>query len=119
MAPKSEHLIVDNRRARHDYHLLDRVEAGIVLTGTEVKSLRDGRASLQQAYADVRGGENRLVGAHISVYDQGHLANHHPDRDRNLLLHRKKDDSLAGKGAQQGLTPLPPKLYFKNRLAKG
>src|SRR2546425_9491764 len=80
MSPKSEHLIVDNRRARHDYHLLERVEAGIVLTGTEVKSLRDGRASLQQAYADVRGGEAWLVGAHISGYDQGNLAHHDPDR---------------------------------------
>ena len=102
MAPKSEHLIVDNRRARHDYHLLERVEAGIVLTGTEVKSLRDGRASLQQAYADVRGGEAWLVGAHISVYDQGNLANHDPDRDRKLLLHRKEVDSLAGSVAQKG-----------------
>src|SRR6266576_1364364 len=116
MSPKSEHLIVDNRRARHDYHLLERVEAGIVLTGTEVKSLRDGRASLQQAYADVRGWEAWLVGAHISVYDQGNLANH--DRDRKLLLHRKEVDSLAGKVAQKGLTLVPTKLYFKNGRAK-
>src|SRR3979490_2455265 len=97
MTRKGEHLIADNRRARHDYHLLDRVEAGLVLTGTEVKSLRDGRASLQQAYADVRGNEAWLVGAHISVYDQGNRENHDPDRDRKLLLHRKELDSLAGK----------------------
>jgi SsrA-binding protein len=118
MAPKGEHLIVDNRRARHDYHLLERVEAGLVLTGTEVKSLRDGRASLQQAYADVRDGEAWLVGAHISVYDQGNVANHDPDRDRKLLLHRNEVDSLAGKVAQKGLTLVPTKLYFKNGRAK-
>ena len=112
MASK-EHLIVDNRRARHDYHLLERVEAGVVLTGTEVKSLRDGRASLQQAYADVRNGEAWLVGAHISVYDQGNIANHDPDRDRKLLLHRKEVDSLAGKVAQKGLTLVPTKLYSR------
>lgn len=118
MAKSGEKLVVDNRRARHDYHLLERVEAGIVLTGTEVKSLRDGRASLQQAYADVRGGEAWLVGAHISVYNQGNLANHDPDRDRKLLLHRKEVDSLAGKVAQKGLTLVPTKLYFKNGRAK-
>jgi SsrA-binding protein len=118
MAPKGEQLIVDNRRARHDYHLLDRVEAGLVLTGTEVKSLRDGRASLQQAYADVRDGEAWLVGAHISVYDQGNLANHDPDRDRKLLLHKKELESLAGKVSQKGLTVVPTRLYFKNGRAK-
>jgi SsrA-binding protein len=118
MAQKGEHPIVDNRRARHDYHLLDRVEAGIVLTGTEVKSLRDGRASLQQAYADLRGGEAWLVGAHISVYDQGNIANHDPDRDRKLLLHKKELASLAGKVAQRGLTIVPTKLYFKDGRAK-
>ena len=113
-----EKLIVDNRRARHDYHLLERLEAGIVLTGTEVKSLRGGRASLQQAYGDVRGGEVWLVGAHISVYDQGNIANHDPDRDRKLLLHKKEVASLTGKVAQRGLTLVPTKLYFKNGRAK-
>src|SRR3954462_15794148 len=102
MGQRAEHLIVDNRRARHDYHLLERPEAGLVLTGTEVKSLRDGRASLQQAYADLRGGEAWLVGAHISVYDQGNLANHDPDADGKLLLRPKEFDSLAGKVAQKG-----------------
>jgi SsrA-binding protein len=114
----AEQLIVDNRRARHDYHLLDRVEAGLVLTGTEVKSLRDGRASLQQAYADVRDGEAWLVGAHISVYDQGNRENHDPDRDRKLLLHRKELESLAGKVRERGLTLVPTKLYFRNGRAK-
>jgi len=115
---RGEKLIADNRRARHDYHLLDRVEAGLVLTGTEVKSLRDGRASLQQAYAAVRDGEAWLVGAHISVYDQGNLANHDPDRDRKLLLHKKELESLAGKVSQKGLTVVPTRLYFKNGRAK-
>ena len=118
MTKSGERLIVDNRRARHDYHLLERVEAGLVLTGTEVKSLRDGRASLQQAYADLRNGEAWLVGAHISVYEQGNIANHDPDRDRKLLLHKKEAASLAGKVAQRGLTLVPTRLYFKNGRAK-
>jgi SsrA-binding protein len=115
---RGEKLIVDNRRARHEYHLLDRFEAGLVLTGTEVKSLREGRASLQQAYADLRDGEAWLVGAHISVYDAGNIANHDPDRDRKLLLHRKELDSLAGKVAQRGLTVVPTKMYFRDGRAK-
>ena len=113
-----EKLIVDNRRARHDYELLERFEAGMVLTGTEVKSLRDGRVSLAQAYADVRDGEVWLIGADIAVYDQGNIANHDPDRDRKLLLHKKEVASLAGKVAQRGLTLVPTKLYFKNGRAK-
>jgi SsrA-binding protein len=114
----AEKLIADNRRARHDYHLLDRFEAGLVLTGTEVKSLREGRANLGQAYADVRGSEVWLVGAHISVYDQGNYANHDPDRDRKLLLHRKEIASLIGKVRERGLTLVPTRLYFKNGRAK-
>ena len=110
--------VARNPKATHDYHILETWECGIVLTGTEVKSLRDGRASLQQAYADVRNGEAWLVGAHISVYDQGNVANHDPDRDRKLLLHRNEVDSLAGKVAQKGLTLVPTKLYFKNGRAK-
>jgi len=115
---QGEKLIVDNRRARHDYHFLEKVEAGIVLTGTEVKSLRDGRASLQQAYADVRDGEAWLVGAHISVYDAGNIANHDPDRDRKLLLHRRELESLTAKVRERGLTLVPTRLYFKNGRAK-
>jgi len=118
VAPTGEKLIVDNRRARHDYHLLDRVEAGLVLTGTEVKSLREGRASLQQAYAEVRAGEAWLVGAHISVYEQGNIQNHDPDRDRKLLLHRKEIDSLVGKVRMRGLTLVPTRLYFKDGRVK-
>jgi SsrA-binding protein len=111
-------LIAENRRARHDYHLLERVEAGIALTGTEVKSLRSGRASLQRAFGDVRGGEVYLVGAHIAQYAEGNLANHDPDRDRKLLLHRREIDSLAGKVQERGLTLVPTRLYFKDGRAK-
>jgi SsrA-binding protein len=111
-------LITENRRARHDYHLLDRLEAGIALTGTEVKSLRSGRVSLGQAYADVRDGEVYLVGAHISEYPQGNIANHDPDRDRKLLLHNREIASLIGKVQERGLTLVPTRLYFKNGRVK-
>ena len=111
-------LIAENRRARHDYHLLERLEAGLTLTGTEVKSLRSGQASLQRAFADVRDGEVWLVGAHIPEYAQGNLANHDPDRDRKLLLHRGEIDSLLGKVREKGLTLVPTRLYFKNGRVK-
>jgi SsrA-binding protein len=116
--PKGEKLIVDNRRARHDYHLLDRVEAGIVLTGTEVKSLREGRAQVRQAYADIRGNEAWLVGLHIAVYDQGNIANHDPDRDRKLLLHQREIETLNAQVREKGLTIVPTRLYFKDGRAK-
>ncbi len=114
----AEKLIVDNRKARHEYHLLDRVEAGIALTGTEVKSLRDGRVELRQAYADVRDGEVWLIGAHIAEYGHGNIQNHEPDRDRKLLLHRKEISSLIGKVQEKGLTLVPTRLYWKNGRAK-
>jgi SsrA-binding protein len=113
-----EKVIAENRRARHDYHLLDRYEAGIVLTGTEVKSLRESRATLQQAYADVRGEEVWLVGAHIAEYAQGNVNNHDPDRDRKLLLHKKEIASLIGKVRERGFTLVPTRLYWKNGKAK-
>ncbi len=113
-----EKLIAENRRARHDYHLLEHFEAGLVLTGTEVKSLRDGGATLRRAYGDVRGGELWLVGVHISPYEQGALGQHDPDRDRKLLLHRREIDSLAEQVNEKGLTLVPTKLYFKNGRAK-
>jgi SsrA-binding protein len=111
-------LIADNRRARHDYHLLERLEAGLVLTGTEVKSLRERGASLRRAFADVRGGEVWLVGAHIPEYAQGNSANHDPDRDRKLLLRRHEIDSLFGKVRERGLTLVPTRLYFKDGRVK-
>jgi SsrA-binding protein len=111
-------LITENRRARHDYNLLDRYEAGIILTGTEVKSLREGRATLQQSYADVRGEEVWLVGAHIAEYAQGNVNNHDPDRDRKLLLHKKEIASLIGKVRERGFTLVPTRMYWKNGKAK-
>jgi SsrA-binding protein len=118
MARSDEKLIVDNRRARHDYHLLERVEAGLVLTGTEVKSLREGRAEIRRAYGDIRDGEIWLVGAHISPYEQASIGQHDPDRDRKLLLHRREIDSMIGKVQEKGLTLVPTRLYWKNGRAK-
>ena len=114
----AEKLIVDNRRARYDYQLLDRFEAGLVLTGTEVKSLRAGRATLGQAYADVRDGEAWLHGAEIAVYDQGNRANHERTRSRKLLLHRREIDRLYGQVREKGLTLVPTRLYFKDGKVK-
>ena len=114
----SEKVITDNRKARHEYQLLERVEAGIVLTGTEVKSLRDGRATLGQAYADVRDGEIWLHGAEIAVYDQGNRANHEPTRTRKLLMHRREIDRLYGQVREKGLTLVPTRLYFKEGRVK-
>ena len=111
-------VIAENRKARHEYHLLERFEAGVVLTGTEVKSLRDGGASLQQAYADVREGEVWLIGAHIAEYGQGNVHNHEPDRERKLLMHRKEIASLYGKVRERGLTLVPTRMYFKDGRAK-
>jgi SsrA-binding protein len=116
--PRGEKLIADNRRARHEYELLDRVEAGLVLQGTEVKALREGRATIERAFADVRGGEVWLVGANIASYDKGGFANHDPERDRKLLLHRREIDRLRGRVQEQGLTLVPTRLYFKDGKAK-
>ena len=116
--PTGTKQIVENRRARHDYQLLDRYEAGIVLTGTEVKSLREGRVTLAQAYADVRGNEVWLIGADIATYDQGNVANHEPARDRKLLLHRREIASLIGKVKERGQTLVPTRLYFKDGKVK-
>ena len=116
--PRGEKLIAENRRARHDFHLLDRLEAGLVLQGTEVKALREGRVTLQHAYADVRGDEVWLVGASIATYDKGGIANHDPDRDRKLLLHRREIDRLRGRVQEKGLTIVPTRLYFKDGRAK-
>ena len=112
-------VIADNRRARHDYTLLEHVEAGIQLVGTEVKSLRENGASLAQAHAEERGGELWLVGAHISPYEKsGSAGGHEPERDRKLLLHRREIDRLAGRVRERGLTLVPTRLYFKDGRAK-
>jgi SsrA-binding protein len=115
---KGEKLISDNRRARHEYHLHDRFEAGVVLTGTEVKALRESKTSLQQAYADVRDGEAWLHGVHIAEYRQGNRANHDPDRPRKLLLHRHEIDRLYGQVRERGVTIVPTRLYFKDGRVK-
>jgi SsrA-binding protein len=114
----AEKLIAENRRARYDYQLLDRYEAGVVLTGTEVKSLRQGRATIAQAYAEVRDGEAWLQGAEIAVYDQGNRANHEPVRPRKLLMHRREIDRLYGTIREKGLTLVPTRLYFKDGRVK-
>jgi SsrA-binding protein len=113
-----EKLIVDNRRARHDYHLTDKVEAGLVLRGTEVKSLRLGQATLQQAYAEVREGEAWLNGLHIPEYIEGNRSNHDPDRPRKLLLHRREIDRIYGQVREKGFTVVPTRLYFKDGRVK-
>jgi SsrA-binding protein len=114
---QGEKLIAENRRARHEYHLLERVEAGLALAGSEVKSLRQGQATLQRAYADARDGELWLVGLHIPPYEQASQP-HDPDRDRKLLLHRRQIDQLSSKVAERGLTLVPTRLYFKDGRAK-
>jgi SsrA-binding protein len=111
-------LIVDNRRARHDYELLERVEAGVALTGTEVKSLRAGHVQLGGAYAEARDGEIWLVGATSADYAQGSVGAHAPERDRKLLLHRREIDSLTRKVREKGLTLVPTRLYFKDGRVK-
>jgi SsrA-binding protein len=114
----AEKLIAENRRARHDYTFVEQFEAGLVLTGTEVKSLRDGRAVLAGAYADVRDGEAWLHGAEIAVYENGNRANHDPTRSRKLLLHRREIDRLYGQVREKGLTVVPTRLYFKDGRVK-
>jgi SsrA-binding protein len=114
----AEKQIAENRRARHDYQFLDRFEAGLVLSGSEVKSLRQGHAVLQRAYADARNGELWLVGLHIPPYEQASATPHDPDRDRKLLLHRREIDRLAAQVAEKGLTVVPTRLYFKDGRAK-
>ena len=113
-----EKLIAENRRARHEYQLLDRFEAGIVLTGTEVKSLREGRTTMAQSYADVRDGEAWLNGLEIATYDQGNRANHEPMRARKLLLHRREIESLNVFVREKGLTIVPTRIYFKDSRVK-
>jgi SsrA-binding protein len=110
--------IATNRRARHEYEILETLEAGLVLRGTEVKSLRAGLVNFKDSYATVRSGEVWLLGCHISPYSHGTDANHAPERDRKLLLHDREIKRLAGKIAERGLTLVPLKLYFKNGRAK-
>jgi len=123
MSPKGDaegqKTVVSNRRARHDYEILERYETGIVLTGAEVKSLRGGRGSLAEAYGRVRGHEIWIEGMHIPPYEQAmDKARWEPVRPRKLLLHRKEIERLIGKTAERGLALIPLRVYFAHRLAK-
>lgn len=110
--------IVQNRRARHDYHVLEKYEAGIALKGTEVKSLRNGKMNLKDSYVDVRNNELFLVNAHISPYEQATVFNHDPERPRKLLMHKQEIVRLGSKVAERGLTLVPLRVYFKDGKAK-
>lgn len=114
----AEKNVVTNRRARHEYFILESYEAGIALKGTEVKSLRAGSANLQDGYVSVRRGELWLSGMHISPFEKGNINNHDPLRDRKLLLHRKEIHKLAGKLQEKGLALIPLRVYFKKNIAK-
>src|SRR5262245_6354635 len=111
-------VVCRNRRAFHEYEVMDRVECGLVLVGTEVKSLRDGHASLDDAYAKLDGGELWLYGSDIPEYAMGNRMNHKPKRPRKLLLHRGEIDKFAGKATQKGFTLVPLQIYFKAGRAK-
>ena len=113
-----EKLVASNRRAHHDFDILETHEAGLVLRGTEVKALRDSRADLKESYARIEGNEAWLLGLHISPYAQGNRANHDPLRPRKLLLHRGEINRLLGKIMEKGLTLVPLRLYFKQGRAK-
>ncbi len=110
--------VATNRRARHKFQLLEKMEAGIELRGSEVKSLRDGKASINEAYAVIEKGELWLRGAHIPPYLPASAENHDPDRARKLLLHRREIERLIGKTAERGLTLVPTRIYFKGPRAK-
>ncbi|ACK42625.1 MULTISPECIES: SsrA-binding protein SmpB [Dictyoglomus] len=124
---KEKKVVAVNRKARHDYSILETFEAGIVLTGTEVKSLRRGKVSLQDSYADVKNGEVWIYNLHISPYEHGNIYNHDPKRPRKLLLNKDEIAYLVGKVRERGLTLIPLSIYFNERgwakvelgLAKG
>ena len=117
MEPKVK-ILSDNRRAAHNYLLLERFEAGLVLTGTEVKAARDGKVQLMDSYAEVVSNEAWLVNAHFSPYSHGNRDNHEPLRRRKLLLHRKEIDKLLGKTREKGLALVPTKVYLKHGRIK-
>ena len=111
-------VVARNRRARHEFDLIEKVEAGIVLTGTEVKSLRNGKASLEESYAGVDSGELWLYGCDIPEYTQANRMNHKPKRPRKLLLHRREIDKLITRASDKGFTIVPLQIYFKKGMAK-
>ena len=109
---------INNRKAKYDYEIIDTIEAGIVLTGTEIKSIRNGKANLKDSYATIKNGEAVLINMHISPYEQGNNFNHSETRTRKLLLHKKEILKLNDKIHMEGFTLVPIKLYFKGRVAK-
>ncbi len=111
-------IVCQNKKARHDYHIIEVLEAGMVLVGTEVKSLREGRANLKDSYARIRDGELYLVQAHITPYSHASYDNHDPERIRKLLVHKRELKRLTGKTQEKGLTLVPLKIYFKDGKAK-
>jgi len=110
--------LATNRKAYHDYFIEDTFEAGIVLTGTEIKSVRAGQINLRDSYATIRDGELWLINSHIAAYRGGSYFNHDPRRDRKLLMHRREINRLVGKVQEKGLTLIPLRVYLKNNLAK-
>ena len=114
MAEPGIKILSDNRHAGHDFHLLERFEAGLALTGTEVKAAKDGRVQLKDSFAEVQDNEAWLLNAHIGQYSHGNRENHAPTRRRKLLLHREEIDKLLGKTREKGLTLIPTKLYLKS-----
>ena len=111
-------IVCQNRKAYHDYHIEETVEAGIALLGTEVKSLREGRANLKDSYVLIKGREAFLLNCHISPYSHGNILNHDPLRTRKLLMHTEEIDKLGGKASTKGYTLVPLKIYFKDSFAK-
>ncbi len=116
--PDAELLIADNRKAGHDYHLLETFEAGLALVGTEVKAIREGRVQLRESYCRLQNAEAFLLGAHIGQYSHGGSASHDPTRPRKLLLKRTELNKLLGKTTERGLTIVPLRMYFKHGRVK-
>ena len=115
---KNSNSLAENRKARHDYFIEETIEAGLALVGTEVKSIRNGRANLKDCYADIRDGEVFIRGMHVSPYEQGNIFNVDPLRDRKLLLHKQEIGRLAGLVSREGLTLIPLSLYLKEGKVK-
>ena len=118
MNNNNERVVASNRKARHNYHIIDKLEAGIALKGTEVKSVRDGSIDLRDSYAEIKKGEVFLINMHISPYKQANLFNHNPLRERKLLVHKKEIRKLFGKVQEKGMTLIPLKVYIRNGKVK-
>ncbi|MGH2617582.1 MAG: SsrA-binding protein SmpB, partial [Thermomicrobiales bacterium] len=115
---RGDRVVTSNRRAFHDFHILETIEAGLVLTGTEIKSIRDGKATIAEAYARVEDGELWLIGSNVAPYSHGNRSNHDPDRPRKLLVHRRELERLRAAVEQRGLTLIPLRLHLKQGRAK-